>query len=258
LGTSLGFVPNRVIADPDDRSTWPLDVADWVAVRADRLRGTTEWSSDLKLATEDEAGFRTLFAGAKLRAYHCTRLLDHEIATIRERGLRLLTLELVEEKVEAAFNAGAFTVAERDTLRATHVFAQGAQRLRENRLALCMGRQAFADPSGFESLLSIWGGEAIYMGTPQVLCLPLPHGWPDLRKVGRPAIIVAAIESSPEHWLDLHWHHPLGQVFVGIELGLEDAYSDVDYLAPILPEDVLAIWQPRDVEYGGFPGLPQD
>jgi hypothetical protein len=237
----------RLIVDPDDRRTWPRAVTEWVTERADRLRGTAEDALGLRLPLEEENDFRALFAGTKVRAYHATRLLECEVAMIREQGLRPLTAELVEERIACAFAAGAISDVYRDRLYKSHVFARGSEQqrgLRQNEISLYIGRgalDAFGHPQ-----LSIWGGEAIYMFGPK-------EEWHLLESLGCPAIVVAAIALSAE----VRVRATLGKIFVGLELGLKSAFGGVEKYRPaIAAEDILAIWQPGDPEYERHAGLP--
>ena len=102
---------------------------------------------------------------------------------------------------------------------------------------------------GCDSLLSIWGGEGIYMAAGDM--------WPELRELGRPAIVVAAIDLSSERGIRHVARAQVQKVFVGIELDLQLAIADVFYRTPVPPEDILDVWHPGDEEYDRFPDLPR-
>lgn len=85
--------------DVDDRTTWPPQVSEIVDQWAKQYKGTTKYTSDLALPLEDE--FRELLSGRLLRAYHCTRLLPHEVRMVRETGLRPLSADLLCERIES-------------------------------------------------------------------------------------------------------------------------------------------------------------
>ena len=109
---------------------------------------------------------------------------------------------------------------------------------------------------GCAPLLSILGGEGIYMGTPAVSHEPVQKGWPDLRKIGKPSIVEAVIDlSAPRRQHPTF--APLPQVFLGIERGLELTLADVFYRALIPPDDIIAIWQPGDPDLRSPRGLPR-
>jgi hypothetical protein len=54
---------------------------------------------------QEEAALRAL-EGHLVRAYHCTRLTDREIRNVRRDGLRLLTPELVQRRLQDAVTDG--------------------------------------------------------------------------------------------------------------------------------------------------------
>jgi hypothetical protein len=96
----------RCDVDVDDQSTWSRIVAERVAGLSARLKGTTEFTSDLRISWEEEGEFRSLLEGNLVRAYHCTRQLDHEVEMIREQGLRMLTEQLLVDRVNALWRTG--------------------------------------------------------------------------------------------------------------------------------------------------------
>src|SRR4051812_42329315 len=128
----------RSLIDVDDPTTWSAAVTAWVAPYAESLRGTTNYTSDLKVPLEREDELRALLAGHKLVAYHCTRLLDHEVEGIRAQGLRPLTHELVLERIGRAHELAHLTDAERVELLEQNVFAVKDSRYRENQACLVL------------------------------------------------------------------------------------------------------------------------
>jgi hypothetical protein len=79
---------------------------------------------DLRVPVGWNAEFRRLFVGHRLRAYHATRLLDHEVAMIRGQGLRLLDEDLVVGRIKSAHESGHLSRVLRDRLLTGHVFAE--------------------------------------------------------------------------------------------------------------------------------------
>jgi hypothetical protein len=235
--------------DLDERSTWPDSVKAWTDERASLLRGTTTYWSSLRISDDDETDFRELIAvaGGKLLAYHSTRLLDHEVAAIRRDGLRVLSATLVATKIDDAFEHGYLTEPQRSQLHRSHVYAIGIAEGRDARVSLCLGREGFdAEPDGFEELLRTWGGEAIYWSSIESERIEL------LRRLGRPAIVVARVSPDHEHGR----RTDLGRMFVGAALKLEDVSCDYFSLAPVPASDVLAIWQPGHKDYDDHAKLP--
>lgn len=236
------------IIDIDDQSSWPAAISEWIQARTDQLKGTTEYTSDLAVSAGEEESFRRLFAGHLIRAYHCTRLLEHEVQMIRDHGLRMTTEELVVERITQARAHGAISDEVAETLLHHHLFAINAAAYRDGQVCLILSRRVFDyDVHGVEPLLGTWGGEIIYRGT--------SHR-PELRQLGKPAIVVAHLDIAGGDR-----RHPvytfLPRVFVGAALDLPDAYADVLYRASVPAAHIEAIWQPGDQEYNRYPKLPQ-
>lgn len=236
------------IVDIDHQDSWPAAISGWVHARASQLKGTTEYTSDLAVPAEEEESFRRLFAGHLLRAYHCTRLLEHEVPMIRTQGLRMTTEELVVERITQARAHGAISDEVAETLLRHHLFAIKAAEHRDGQVCLILSRRAFDDAvPGVETLLGTWGGEIIYRGT--------SHR-PELSQLGRPAIVVAHLDIAGGDRRHLIFT-ALSRVFVGAALDLPDAYADVFYRASVSAAHIEAIWQPGEPEYDCYPKLPQ-
>lgn len=173
------------LVDVEDIATWPSAVKQYADRWAQQLHGTTRYAGDLGVPLEEADEFRRLFQGHLLRAIHCTRLLDHERAWIRERGLREASRQLIADRIHGAHEAGSITSRERDALLAGHALAgrQYALGNREGQVCFIASRTMLdRDPRSVEPLLRTWGGEVIYnpqsdrkrlrsIGKP-TLCLP--------------------------------------------------------------------------------------
>jgi hypothetical protein len=239
------------IVDLDDEATWPGPVLSFVDEHARRLEGSAKFTVDLGGGLiEREHEFCSLFAGRRLLAFHATSLFDHEVEDIRRGRLRLLTPALVEDKISDAYARGHISASERDRCGEENVYAIHATAGRDGRICLVIGRSIFdRDAGGLTPFLGGWGGEAINGG-------PGPGEDPVLRRLGVPAIVVAAIDvhaggrpaySAPS----------LPKVFVGKRLGLEDAQGEIHVTTDIGGGDVLDIWQPGDTGYDRHPALPR-
>lgn len=239
-----------MVVDVDDRSTWPLGVVEHAQMLADQLRGTTEYTNNLDVPSDTEDDFRALLSGWLVRAFHATRLLDHEVQMIRAQGLRPLSSELVEERINAAFDHSCISEEERVQLHASHVCASGEEQGRVGEISLFFPERQLADQApGFVKLLTWWGGEAISKSS---RAQSLPER---LKRLGKPSVVVANIDLSAGQGT-----HPvftqLSNVFVGRLLNLTDARANVHYRTAIPPHDITAIWQPGDAEYDRFEDLP--
>ncbi len=223
--------------DVDDRSTWPEWLHPWVGERFDAEYG--------RLIEEDDA-FRARLADVRLLAFHCTRLLDHELTWVRERGLRPLTVELVEERLHAACERGHLDLSERDQLLASHTFAANDARFRRDQVCLILGKGAFVEAYGCEPLLSAWGGEAIYRYAGDFEYR--------LGALGVPSIVVTQIDlSAKERALTFP---ALGKLFVELAREPLSYHASVHHRAAVPATAVLDIWQPGCPEYNCYRDLP--
>lgn len=237
--------------DPDNRETWPPEVAEFVRRAAAAVRGAVRHTSDL-FAHEGEERFLQVLRGSTIRAYHCTRLLEHELAGIRAHGLRRLTAELVLERIEKALEYKAITPAEAEQLRKGHAFATGDEENREGRVCLFSNRQTMDDAHSVKDLLGIWGGEAIYshVGTE----------WePRLKKLGRPAVVVVDLDvNQPPQGKKEHYVTPSVLAgFISVELGFEDPGFEIHFMGDIPATQVADIWTPGHPEYDRHRDLPR-
>ncbi len=199
---------------------------------------------------ENEDAFRSQTAGWLLRTHHCTRLLDHEVAAIRDVGLRLLSEDLVSKRLEDAVARGYMTSEEGRAIAAANVFAKGQQQYREGQICLILSRHPLrTEPDAVWRLLTTWGGEAIYFGHVNT---PLED---TLRALGRPTVIVADVDLS-QGWQTHPVFPGVLHSFVGRSLGFPDYASDVFYGAPISPSQIAGIWQPGHAEYDRHHALP--
>ncbi|MCC6497896.1 MAG: hypothetical protein IT193_16715 [Propionibacteriaceae bacterium] len=232
--------------DPDDLSTWPTAL---LAELSDALTKfpTTEYASDLAIPLSNER-LVMLLEGRPLRAYHATRLLEHEVIGIRRDGLRMLTPEHVERRISAAVAAGSITKHDAAMFRAGTVYAIPGPGERDGRVCAVVSRSTFADfPSGVRPLLSTWGGEAIYWRA-------APEARVRLAELGRPSIVVVDL---PLLGVSFHAFPGLGPVFAGHLAGLAMAWGDVHYFADVPGSAVADIWQPGSSTYDRYPMLPR-
>ena len=168
---------------------------------------------------------------------------------IRTQGLRLLSVELVEERINAAFDHSCVSEEERDQFHASHVYAIGEEKNRGGKLCFIFPASMMANPfSGINSLLGIWGGEGISM-------FRETRGHTErLAGLGTPSLVVANISLSagPQ---PAYVHPGLLKMFAGRLLNLEHHGAEVHSYALVPPRHIEAIWQPGDAEYDQFKDL---
>lgn len=226
------------VADIDDPSTWPEELAAQVNELADQIRMTTPDLSELSCSDlplwGHEAGIRQLLNGCLLRAYHATRLLPHEADAVRAQGLRMLTTELVKDRLATAYQLGYITDVEHDKLLAGK--ALSSDRLGQVCFFLST-TTIIRDATGLHLLLSTWGGEGLYR----------QHAHSDnplrdkLRSLGHPTIVVAQLDFTVPTKLLVF--PSLANAFVGKTLGLTDVGGDIFYSAPIPPTHIERLIQ---------------
>lgn len=106
------------------------------------------------------------------------------------------------------------------TFELSNVFATKENEHREGQVCLVLGIETLNDQVEMvRSLLTWWGGEAMYMSRRSLAVRAR------LREIGRPSIIVAAIDLSRSHWVD-PTYPLLPRAFVGSFLG-PDVLCDV-------------------------------
>ena len=246
----IGLIANTEasVVDIDDRATWPACVTEMVTHWAEECEGSTTYTLDLPLPPESEDELRKHLTGRMLRAYHCTRLLPHEVHMVRKNGLQLLTADLILDRIKVAQEVGAISGRDAESLRGAHVFATGQHQGRENQVCLTLSRGIFQeDPGACRPLLSIWGGEGIYMSSRSDIQNKR------LRILGVPTVVVALID------IGLSMMFPaVHKVFVGAVLGLPRNSADVFYRATIPPHHIEQILQPGDEAYRALGSLPMN
>ena len=122
-----------------------------------------------------------------IMVYQCARLLDTEVADIRQNGLRAASTSLLSDKVKTARGEGLLTEDQAERLLTTGVFT--AHQQREARIdevcALTILRTLTIDPNGTQPLLTYWGGEITYFWQ--------KHIYPDLaetlKQIGNSVLI---------------------------------------------------------------------
>jgi hypothetical protein len=225
--------------DPDEPSTW----TDEMRTAVERYRH--EWAEVIP-----PRALLGMLDGRPLRAYHATRLLPHEIDNVRERGLVPLTPRHVLDRLDAAVALRALSAAERDQLRASQVFSADSRvhfsvSGRRDRVCAVVGKAA-VNCRGLKSLLGLWGGEAIYMGTSEL------H--PRLSQIGTPTIVVLDLLLTPDR---VAFIGDVFSVMVARRSDQDPPEAEVHVRGAVSPDEVADIWQPGSEDYDLLPGLPR-
>ncbi|MFJ4410922.1 hypothetical protein [Streptomyces sp. NPDC088910] len=244
--------PAQPVVDVDDPTTWPAPFADVVRRLADDAHlDDVTLSVDLDLYDEEDQA-RRLLSGCLVRARHCTRLLDYEDDAVRAQGLRLLTVDLVNERLDQAYERGLFTAEEHTLIREKNCLTPQPSRWgrRADQVCFTLSEAAMVhNVDSGERLLTFWGGEAIYW----LYCETHPEIGRKLRTMGRPTIVTALLDLSDpgKHRI----YKSLINTFVGKALGNEEVDADVLYFEPVPPERIESVVHPGDPKYDRFPAL---
>jgi hypothetical protein len=142
---------------------------------------------------EEPDDFCQIIKNDWLRVYHCTRLTAGEIRKVLAGGLRCLTPELIQERVNNVVSAGELDIGDGAELE-RRSFAD-----RENRRGLIhflasahVFRQG-EDSHAIHHFFTKWGGEAISWPVEREPAEDL------LREVGTPCVVIARLPVDAEY-----------------------------------------------------------
>ncbi len=195
----------------EDRTSWPPDFLS--AAQQDReliISYQRERSRIDRLAQNDvllrihpptnkyQSAYRALverleaeLTRHRLVAYHCTRLTAGEIGGIKSHGMRLLTPELVRNRLDQCRADGHLRKDECEYLQRSEIIQQSLSNKHGNRTGMiwfCPNRSTLQVSSGVHRLFRSWGGEAVYCGHEED-----PNIVRALRSIGTPCIVKCAM-----------------------------------------------------------------
>lgn len=201
-----------------DRRTWPP------ALKA-------LWSKYREFDEEDlwdmpAARFHEALSGRPVVLYHATRMTPREVEDVRTNGLRLLTPELAQERIENAVLDGHLTPDE-GRFYATSRCARSENR--RGRVWCFADRRGLREVGSTIHLLRIWGGEGINQAW-NTRSEESRRLW----DVGLPTVIVVAIDAAWPERMNPGWMSAL-------VLGQG---ADVMFTRPIPAECVQAVHHP--------------
>lgn len=180
--------------DVDDVSSWPLQLREHTDAWLQRLQETPPAPNEPEIGWDADEPLLAVLGGRLLRTYHCTCLLDHEAALIRDHGLRPLSRELIEERIDEA-RAASITPPTRRTCCTDRTSTAGRDHgSRSGQVWLFAGQAVLADPINLRALLTTWGGEGMYMERTEPRAV--------LERLGRPAIVAVDLDLTlidPKH-----------------------------------------------------------
>ena len=124
----------------------------------------------------------------KLVGYHCSRLEATEVESILQTGLRPLDKTLVDERIKRQLALGHLSQYVAQRLQRENAMNDNTAGQRIGMIHFCFSQALLKDESGVGRLFACWGGEALYRGLEKDSFVG-----PEIRKIGRPAIVVAAV-----------------------------------------------------------------
>lgn len=103
----------------------------------------------------------------RIIGYHCTRLTPGEITTIKSKGLRLLSPDLVRQRLDQCIADRHMTAVHRASLDGSKTLRESLGNRPGRRTGMiwfCPNRSTLQEASGVHRLFRSWGGEAVYVG----------------------------------------------------------------------------------------------
>lgn len=103
----------------------------------------------------------------RIVGYHCTRLTPREIVNIEANGLRVLSSELVDRRLDLCVADAHLRQEHRAYLERSQILRESLGNRHGNRTGMiwfCPNRSTLQGASGVYRLFRSWGGEAIYLG----------------------------------------------------------------------------------------------
>ena len=167
-----------------------------------------------------------MLASHRIVAYHCSRLTKEEIVNIKQEGLRILTSDLVNKKLDQCLSHGYLKQAEYERIKnSPHLSESLNDQLdsRTGKIHFCASRTTLRDDNAVFRYFRSWGGEALYRGHEQDSRLAHVLG-----RIGVPCIVICAIPFTriKQGFRELSEHFLL--YLVSNELGLTDLSLAVD------------------------------
>lgn len=120
-------------------------------------------------------------------AYHCTRLTDAEFNCIKEKGLKILSADLISHRLRFALKEGYFSYEEYNYLFNSPGLRSNLDR-RLGKIWFSPNRSTLRESSMVYRLFRSWGGEAVYWCNEKDDCISKA-----LRKIGIPCIIKCSL-----------------------------------------------------------------
>jgi hypothetical protein len=247
------------VVDLEAPHSWPPEVRDRLEGFAQRLSGrpgfrpADVYANDLSFGLHTdldlEAEIRAHLASELVLMYHGTRLLPHEVDTIRADGLRLLTDDLRRDKVDGARThyPELLSQVEAELLLASGPLSWGIHhQVRRGELCVVAPLSIIAGEEGMRPLLEDWGGESLAWAAHDRDQAGIDCGRAirALSKASLPSIIEVAIRGS-----ELPATTDLWRVMVGSILVCNEPWNEWHLHTAISRQDIVDILQPGHLRW---------
>jgi hypothetical protein len=149
------------LIDLETPESWPGDLRAYLDRHHDFFLDWETRSFRATAAEYDRAiyGLEAVLRRYALLGWHCTRLTESEIASIRSNGMQLPDAAMLNRRVDAVARAGLLRGGLADRLKAEN---QADDPWRAGRIWFCFYPPRLAGEGGIERFFRHWGGEALY------------------------------------------------------------------------------------------------
>jgi hypothetical protein len=149
------------LIDLETPESWPDDLRVYLDRHHDLFLDWEIGPSQFTAAEYDPAvyGLEAILRQYALVGWHCTRLTEDEIGSIRSGGMQLPDVAMLHRRVDAVVEAGLLPANLAARLKAEH---QADDPWRAGRVWFCFFPPRLAGETGIERFFRHWGGEALY------------------------------------------------------------------------------------------------
>ncbi len=126
-----------------------------------------------------------ILSAERLLGFHCTRLVDDEIADVWANGLQLLSANFLQERISRRIEAGDIPQSIGHQLLNMH---QAGDQSRQGNLCFINMISVLRSEGAVGRLFRSWGGEALYNSHEDDL-----ETGPSLRRIGTPCIWIVVL-----------------------------------------------------------------
>lgn len=237
----------------NDEKTWSADILAFLDANIDVFLGWEMQDAPPpanRIVTPSEfdsthASFRAVLEGKKLIGYHCTRLTNAEIESIKTYGLAPQNGDLLLNRIDALVFSGEISQEIADRLKIEH---SADDEYRRGMIWFCFFPPVL-DAYGVQRFFRSWGGEALYAEHEED-----PVTGEVLQSIGMPCVIEALVPvtGNPHNYLERKLIH---QYLKNRGLGIAECTEHEGYALSAIPtNDILQIHKFNDKGFYSLTG----